>query len=1059
MDTKSSAEDGNSGIQRHGLADADRTAVLARLGDHIRLIQDPDGLAYAAAELLGQTLHVSRAGYGTIDTAAETITIERDWNAPGITSLAGVLHFRDYGSYIENLTRGEPVICADARLDPRMAGRAAALEAISARALINVPISEPDGVVALLYLNHAAPRPWSSDDLALISEVAERTRTAVERRRAERAVRENEARLRFLDALGKETARSGDADIVLAVTTRMLGEYLEVSSCAYADMDPDQDGFTIRGDWAAPGAMHILGHYRLADFGKRAVLELGAGKPLVIHDNLQELPPEESATFQNIGIGATICMPLVKEGRLTALMAIHHRAAHRWTAEEQALLAEVTERSWAHIERVRSDEAAREAAERMDLATRASNIGTWDYDPANDVLRWDARCKALFGLSPDAQVTYGDAFLRGLHPDDRERTDRAVSQALNPLNPQSYDIEYRTIGIEDGIERWIAATGEAIFDHGRPVRFVGTVLDISARKRSERHLKILNDTGTAVARERDLSIIVQITTDAGVALSGAQFGAFFYNVISGDGESYMLYALSGAPRSAFENFPMPRNTAIFAPTFLGTGVVRSDDIIKDPRYGKNAPRKGMPEGHLPVRSYLAVPVIARGGEVLGGLFFGHEEAGKFQAEHETALFGIAGHAATAIENARLLRELQSLNAGLEKRVAGEIAERLKTEEQLRQAQKMEAVGQLTGGIAHDFNNMLAVTIGGINLARRKLDKGETDVERFLDGAIEGAQRAATLTQRLLAFSRQQPLSPEVLNINRMISGMSDLLDRALGETIKLEAVLAAGLWQVRADVAQLESAVLNLAVNARDAMPKGGKLTIETANASIDEKYARDYALAAGQFVQIAVTDTGMGMQPDVVAKAIDPFFTTKEVGKGTGLGLSQVYGYVRQSGGHVKIYSESDVGTTVKIYLPRHRGEEVAVAAAPESTRAAGGKEVVLVVEDDERVRAISAETLRELGYSVIEASGARDAIRIIEGGAQPDLLFTDVVMPEMSGRELAKLLQQLRPNMKILFTTGYTRNAIVHNGVLDPGTHLLSKPFNIEDLAAKVRSLLDGL
>jgi PAS domain S-box-containing protein len=1059
MDTKRSGEDSSSGA-RDGLARVDRTAVLARLGDHIRLIQDPDDLAYAAAELLGQTLHVSRAGYGTIDTTAETIRIERDWNAPGIKSLAGLLHFRDYGSYIENLKRGEPVICPDARLDPRMQDRAEALEAISARALINVPISEPNGVVALLYLNHAAPRPWSSDDLALISEVAERTRTAVERRRAERAVRDNEARLRFLDTLGKETARSRDADAILAVTTRMLGEYLGVSNCAYADMDPDQDGFTIRGDWAAPGAMHILGHYCLADFGQRAVLELGAGQPLVIHDNLLELPPEEAAMFQSIGIGATICMPLVKEGRLTALMAIHHKGPHRWTAEEQALLAEVTERSWAHIERVRSDEAAREAAERMDLATRASNIGTWDYDPANDILRWDARCKALFGLSPDAQVSYQDAFLRGLHPDDRERTDRAVSQALNPLSPRSYDIEYRTVGIEDGIERWIAATGEAIFDHGRAVRFVGTVLDISARKKSERHLQILNDTGAAVARERDLETIVQITTDAGVALSGAQFGAFFYNVISEEGGSYMLYALSGAPRSAFENFPMPRATAVFEPTFLGSGVVRSDDILQDPRYGQNAPRKGMPEGHLPVRSYLAVPVIARSGEVLGGLFFGHEETGRFQAEHEATLLGIAGHAATAIENARLLQALQSINADLEKRVADEIAERLKTEEQLRQAQKMEAVGQLTGGIAHDFNNMLAVTIGGINLARRKLDGGDTDVGRFLDGAVEGAQRAATLTQRLLAFSRQQPLSPEVLNVNKMISGMSELLDRSLGETITIESVLTAGLWQVRADAAQLESAVLNLAVNARDAMPNGGKLTIETANASIDEKYAHNYSLAPGQFVLIAITDSGEGMSPDVVSKAFDPFFTTKSVGKGTGLGLSQVYGYVRQSGGHVKIYSEPDVGTTVKIYLPRYRGGGAAEVATAEPARAAGGQysEIILVVEDDERVRAMSAETLRELGYTVIEAGGAQEAIRIIEGGARPALLFTDVVMPEMSGRELAKVLQQSRPEMKILFTTGYTRNAIVHNGVLDPGTHLLSKPFNIEDLAAKVRSLLDG-
>jgi PAS domain S-box-containing protein len=1058
MDTKGGGEEDGSGDRRRA-AGADRTAVLVRLGDYIRLIQDPDDLAYAAAELLGQTLQVSRAGYGTIDHAAETIRIERDWNAPGITSLAGLLHFRDYGSYIEDLKRGEPVICPDARLDPRMQDRAEALEAISARALINVPISEPNGVVALLYLNHAVPRPWSSDDLALISEVAERTRTAVERRRAERAVRDNEARLLFLDALGRQTASSRDADTVLEVTTRMLGEYLRVSNCAYADMDADQDGFTIRGDWAAPGAIHILGHYSLAAFGKRAVAELGAGKPLVIHDNLAELAPEEAATFQNIGIGATICMPLVKEGRLTALMAVHHREPHRWTAEEQALLAEVTERSWAHIERVRSDETAREAAERMDLATRASNIGTWDYDPANDILRWDARCKALFGLSPDAPVTYQDAFLRGLHPDDRERTDRAVSQALNPLSPQSYDIEYRTIGIEDGIERWIAATGEAIFDRGRAVRFVGTVLDISARKKSERQLQILNDTGAAVARERDLATIVQITTDAGVELSGARFGAFFYNVVSAEGESYMLYALSGAPRSAFEKFPMPRATAVFEPTFLGTGVVRSGDILKDPRYGRNAPRKGMPGGHLPVRSYLAVPVIARSAEVLGGLFFGHEETDRFEAEHEATLRGIAGQAATAIENARLVQELQNLNAELEQRVADEIAERLKTEEQLRQAQKMEAVGQLTGGIAHDFNNMLAVTIGGINLARRKLENGDTDVGRFLDGAVEGAQRAATLTQRLLAFSRQQPLSPEVLNLNKMISGMSDLLDRALGETIRIESVLAAGLWQVRADAAQLESALLNLAVNARDAMPKGGKLTIETANAAIDERYAHGYSLTAGQFVQIAVTDTGMGMEPDVVSKAFDPFFTTKEVGKGTGLGLSQVYGYVRQSGGHVKIYSEPGVGTTVKIYLPRYHGGDAMAEAIAEPPHATGGRhsELILVVEDDERVRAMSAETLRELGYSVIEASGAQEAIRIIQGGARPDLLFTDVVMPEMSGSELAKLLLKSRPGMKVLFTTGYTRNAIVHNGVLDPGTHLLSKPFNISDLAAKVRSLLD--
>ncbi|MGY3409606.1 GAF domain-containing protein [Bradyrhizobium sp. GM5.1] len=288
-----------------GIRSADRNSVLATLGDFIREISNPDDLAYAAAELLGRSLNVSRAGYGTVDTSAETITIVRDWNAPGILSLAGVLRFRDYGSYIEDLKRGETVICADAEKDPRVGDRAEALEAISARALVNMPISEADGVVALLYLNNAGPREWSPEELELIRDVAERTRTAVERRRAETAVRENEARLLFLDALNKETARTRDADGVMAVTTRMLGEHLEVSSCAYADMDPDQDGFTIRGDWAAPGAVHILGHYSLADFGKKAVRELGAGRPLIINDNLKELAPEEAATFQNIGIGST----------------------------------------------------------------------------------------------------------------------------------------------------------------------------------------------------------------------------------------------------------------------------------------------------------------------------------------------------------------------------------------------------------------------------------------------------------------------------------------------------------------------------------------------------------------------------------------------------------------------------------------------------------------------------------------------------------------------------------------------------------------------------------
>ncbi|MGV8839134.1 MAG: ATP-binding protein [Bauldia sp.] len=632
------------------------------------------------------------------------------------------------------------------------------------------------------------------------------------------------------------------------------------------------------------------------------------------------------------------------------------------------------------------------------------------------------------------------------------------------LDRRYLDFVYQPISADDGTITGVFIQGHDVTEQHETEEAI---------RAESRKLEILNRTGAAVAAELDLDRIVELVTDACTELVGAEFGAFFYNVVDAAGESYMLYALSGVSRDAFEGFPMPRKTAVFAPTFGGSGIVRSDDITKDPRYGHSAPHHGMPKGHLPVRSYLAVPVVARSGEVIGGLFFGHGEPGRFLSEHEVLLAGIAGQAATAIDNARLFQAaerevaqrrsaeaaLQALANTLEQRVIDEVYARSKVEEQLRQIQKMEAVGQLTGGIAHDFNNMLAVISGALNLLQRKRARGENDLDRFIDAALEGAQRAATLTQRLLAFSRQQPLAPEPLVVNRLVASMSELLTRTLGEHINVETVLAAGLWQVRADPAQLENAVLNLAVNARDAMPEGGKLTIETQNAFVDDAFAAEYALAPGQYVLLAVADTGAGMSAEVIARAFDPFFTTKGVGKGTGLGLSQVYGFVRQSGGHVKIYSELGVGTSVKIYLPRHYGESGAPSGKPAAVAALQGihSEVILVVEDDPRVRALSVESLRELGYTVIEAAGPAEAIAVAEGTERVSLLFTDVVMPEMSGRQLADIVKEKRPGLRVLYTTGYTRNAIVHNGMLDPGTNLLTKPFSIEELARKVRRLLD--
>ncbi len=424
-----------------------------------------------------------------------------------------------------------------------------------------------------------------------------------------------------------------------------------------------------------------------------------------------------------------------------------------------------------------------------------------------------------------------------------------------------------------------------------------------------------------------------------------------------------------------------------------------------------------------------------------------------------ALIGVAlAVGAAAVMYVLWLRDRRQRSQAL----AGQEAEaeaRRTAEAQVIQLQKMEAVGRLTGGIAHDFNNMLAVILSSISLIQRRLQTGKGEIQPLLDAARDGATRASTLTSRLLAFSRQQPLAPQTINANRMVSGMQDLLQRALGEHIMIENVLGGGLWATHVDPSQLENAVVNLAVNARDAMPDGGRLTIETANVALDEAYARDHQeVTAGQYVMVAVSDTGSGMSPDVAARAFEPFFTTKGVGQGTGLGLSQVHGFIKQSGGHVKIYSEPGQGTTVKLYLPRWHGEAADVRKPlPDGEIPLGDRsEVILVVEDDDHLREIAAATLREIGYTVIPARSGREALRLLDQNPEICCLFTDVVMPEMSGRQLADEAVARRPDLKVLYTTGYTRNAIIHGGVLDPGVNLLAKPFTAEDLARAIRQVL---
>ncbi|MCR0985641.1 hybrid sensor histidine kinase/response regulator [Roseomonas populi] len=721
----------------------------------------------------------------------------------------------------------------------------------------------------------------------------------------------------------------------------------------------------------------------------------------------------------------------------------------------------------------RAEDALRESEGRFRLVADSAPVKLWMSGPDGNCVYLNRAHRIFWGLPEEAVA--GFDLLGAVHPEDQGVFRTAHDLSLRDRTGFTSVARFRR---HDGAWRTLRTEAQARFaPDGAFLGLIGVNVDITemhevedALRREKRVLEVLNGTGTAIAAELDLDRVVQMVTDAGVELSGAKFGAFFYNVLDDKGASYMLYALSGVERSAFENFPMPRATAVFQPTFQGEGVIRSDDITADPRYGRTVPYGGMPPGHLPVRSYLAVPVTSRSGEVLGGLFFGHPQPGRFKAEHEALLRGVAGQAAVAIDNARLYQsaqrdirhrrraeeQLRQLNETLEARVATEIAERRQAEAALAQAQKMESIGKLTGGVAHDFNNLLQVVSGNLQLLLRDV-AGNERAERRLTNAMAGVSRGAKLAAQLLAFGRRQALEPKVVNIGRLLAGMEDLLRRSIGEAVEIETVVSGGLWNTLIDPVQIENALLNLAINARDAMEGAGKLTIEVGNAFIDDAYARAHPeVNPGQYVMLAVTDTGCGMPPEVQAMVFEPFFSTKAEGKGSGLGLSMVYGFVKQSGGHVKIYSEVGQGTTVKLYLPRARKAEDVVVSV-EGGPVTGGTETILVAEDDDAVRATVVELLTELGYRVLKARDAASALSVVESGVPIDLLFTDVVMPgPMKSTELARRARERLPGLSVLFTSGYTENSIVHGGRLDEGVELLSKPYTREALARKLRHVL---
>jgi len=887
---------------------------------------------------------------------------------------------------------------------------------------------------------------------------------------AETRLREAQERIEFRMVLSDALRGLSDPAEINRLAVEKLGQHLRVDQANYYTVEGD--GFIVEREWRTPGTKSFIGRHKLQDF-QQVVTDIERSGYVVRFDDTAAQC--DISGFKAHKMAALVSIPLYHDGKWAAGLHVHQTKPRVWTDGEVALIRDVAERTWAEMERARANAVRETGEERFRLIAERAPVMLWMSDHNGKCVYLNETQRNFWGVLPEKIPEFD--WTATIHPGDHSRLFSVFGAAMEKHT--GFQVEARLRGA-DGNYHVVQTTAAPRFGtNGEFLGMIGVNADVTALRHSEaelrkekRLLEVVNETGATIAAKLDVDRIVQAVTDAGVELSGAQFGAFFYNVTNQKGESYMLYSLSGVPREAFSKFPMPRATAVFQPTFKGEGIIRSDDILKDPRYGRSEPHKGMPPGHLPVRSYLALPVISRSGEVIGGLFFGHAEAGVFKPAHESLLAGIAGHAATAIDNARLYQAaqreleerrraeeaLQTLNATLEERVAAAVVERSKAEEALHQARKMESVGQLTGGIAHDFNNMLGVVVGSLSMLSRRLENPDARVKQFIDAAQEGASRAAQLTQRLLAFSRQQALRPETVNVGKLVKGMSELLRGSLGRDIRLQVVLDDDLWHVHADRHQLENALLNLALNARDAMPEGGSLFLEAENREIDAQSAREAGIGgAGPYVVITVTDTGQGISPEVIAKVFDPFFTTKGVGKGTGLGLSQVYGFVKQSGGHVRVSSQVQRGTIVQLYLPRMNAVEPAdIHAREASLLRAEGDELVLIVDDEPRVREMAVSALEELGYKVIAAEGAAMALRLLDENPGIKLLFTDIVMPDINGRKLAEMARERFPHLKVLYTTGYARDIALHQDAGDPA-HIITKPFTLAQLAPKLRAALD--
>jgi PAS domain S-box-containing protein len=821
-----------------------------------------------------------------------------------------------------------------------------------------------------------------------------------------------EARQALLFRIQDALRPLSDPREILTVAATHLGQHLGAARIGYSEVQPDGETVLITNGYV-DGANPVNGLFPLITFGPHHAGEMLQGRTVVYEDGqADEHGAREFCTA--LGTRGHVSVPLVRDGRYVGSLYVTHRKPYKWPAHEVALIEAVAARIWDAAERGRAEARLHESEERLRLVMEATGLGSWEYDALTGKIIRSDRHDEIFGYPAPVHDWNFETFNTHIPAAERASVEAEFRAAL--AEGKDWDLECRMIRA-DGSQGWLKVRARPHYGpDGKVTRVLGTVSDISERKQAE----------------------------AAVIETAAKFETFAQTMPS------MVW--SSLPDGSMDwfNARVSEYSGIDAAAMKPNGwaPVHPDDMASSTRLWQEALASGQP--------YATEYRIRRH----DGMFRWHITRAVPIRGADGAITRWIGTSADIHDQKTTEQALADLNATLEQLVRDRTAELMAAEATLRHSQKMEAVGQLTGGLAHDFNNLLTGVSGSLELLERRLAQGRTtELDRFLRTAQGAAKRAAAVTHRLLAFSRRQTLDPKPTDVARLVADIDELIRRTMGPAITVTVAGAADLWGVLVDPNQLENALLNLCINARDAMPDGGSLTIETANETFEPQAARLLELTAGGYVAVRVTDAGGGMAPEVIARAFDPFFTTKPIGEGTGLGLSMVYGFALQSGGQARIASELGKGTSVSLYLPRYFGaqENVQEKVEAETARLSGG-ETVLVVDDEPTVRMLVSEVLGELGYHIIEAQDGISGLKALQSGQRIDLLITDVGLPGgMNGRQLADAALALRPGLKILFITGYAETAVIGEGQLKPGMHVMTKPFSLEMLGPRVRAIIE--